>query len=73
MHLAYVKSRFVPGTPDNAASPSQSTSANAVNSIVSTNTPTNLGFQSLQQGQPSAVDELYKCEVVGPTAFLSSR
>jgi hypothetical protein len=38
MDSAYVKSRYVPGTPNNAASPSQTTLANAVNSIVSTNT-----------------------------------
>ena len=68
-----MKVRYVPGTPNNAASPNQNTAANAVNSNVGTNTPTNLGFQSLQQGQPSAVDELYKCEVVGLIAFLSSR
>jgi hypothetical protein len=62
--------RYVPGIPNNAASPNQNTAANTVNSNVGTNTPTNLGIQPLQQGQPSAVVELYKCETGGPIAFF---
>jgi len=61
--------RTGPNTPNNAASANQNTAANAVNNNVGTNTPTNPGGQPQQQGQPSTIDELYKCEVGGPIAF----